>query len=138
MKKSKFFIHTHHITSHFTNGLLPVGALLLTLYYFTGNANFEISAFYCFVFVLLFAPLVFFSGFTDWKKRFKGKTTRIFRHKIIFGTLLMLTSILIVAWRMVDPSVANPETGLRYIYIALAYMNLAFVSYLGHLGGKFV
>ncbi len=138
MKKSKFYIHTHHITSHFTNGLLPVGALLLTLYYFNGNANFEISAFYCFVFVLLSAPFVFFSGFTDWKKRFKGKPTRIFRHKIIFGTLLMLISILIVVWRTMDPSIASHETSLRYLYISLVYINLAFVSYLGHLGGKFV
>lgn len=138
MKKNKLYIHSHHIASHFTNGLLPVGTLLLTLYYFTGNANFEISAFYCFVFVLISAPPVFFSGFTDWKKRFMGKPTRIFRHKRIFGTLLMITSVVIVVWRTADPSVAYPETDLRYIYIALVYTNLALVSYLGLLGGKFI
>lgn len=138
MKKSKFYIHTHHIGSHFTNGLTPVGALLLTLYYFTGNADFEVSAFYCFVFALLSTPLVFFSGFIDWKKRFKGKSTRIFRHKKIFGAIFMLASAVIVVWRTADPSVANPESGLGYLYITLVYMNLAFASYLGHLGGKFV
>ncbi|GMT41793.1 MAG: hypothetical protein IEMM0002_0204 [bacterium] len=138
MTKGKFFIHAHHISSHFTNGLTPVGALLLTLYYINGNADFEVSSFYCFFFTLLSAPFVFFSGFIDWKKRFKGRSTMIFNHKRVFGILLMVILLLIVVWRVEVPNVAYPESYFRYLYLAAVYTTLGFATYLGHLGGKFV
>jgi uncharacterized membrane protein len=138
MVKGKFYIHSHHITSHFTNGLIPVGALLLTLYFLTGKPDFEISSFYCFSISLLASPLVFLSGYKDWKGRFKGRSTRIFNHKRIYGVLLMLTLLLIVVWRIADPSVAAPQQTGRYLYLLVVYISLGFTTYLGYLGSKFI
>ncbi len=136
--KNKLYVHTHHIGSHFTNGLMPVGALLLTIYFLTGEGAFEKASFYCIVIAMLGAPPVFFSGLLDWLTRFQGRSTQIFNHKRIFGVLFMLVSIVLVAWRIIDPAVAAPDSGGRFVYLALAYANTGFVTYLGYLGGKFI
>ncbi len=138
MSIKKIFVHTHHIASHFTNALWPVGVVLLTSFYLTGKASYESASFYCFMISLMAVPFVFFSGIIDWKQRFKGRSTPIFNHKRIFGVLFMVVSLLIVIWRAFDPSVAYPENDMRTIYLLVTYLNMGFVAYLGHLGGKFI
>lgn len=138
MVKNKFVVHTHHIGSHFTNGLMPVAALLLTLYFVFGERSFEAAAFYCIVLSMIAAPVVFFSGFIDWRTRFEGRSTRIFTHKRLFGVLFMLLSIVLVAWRIMRPEVASTESGVRYVYLAMVYIDTGFATYLGYLGGKFI
>jgi hypothetical protein len=136
--KNKLVVHTHHIASHFTNGLWPVGALLLAVYLIIGDRSYETASFYCFFFSTLSAPFVLGSGWMDWKSRFQGRPTRIFNHKRIFGLLFVVTSVLLVVWRATDGAVAAPESQYRLIYISLAYVDAAFVVYLGYLGGKFI
>ena len=136
--KNKLVVHTHHIASHFTNALWPVGALFLTFFFIGGGASFEQAAFYCFIISTLAAPFGLASGFVDWRTRFQGRSTRIFNHKLIFGSLFVLTSVLLVAWRASDGAVAAPGGQYRLIYVAATYVNSAFVLYLGYLGGKFI
>lgn len=138
MVKNKLFVHTHHIGSHFTNGLMPVAALAITLYFITGDRSFETASFYCIVLAMMASPPVFFSGFLDWLTRFEGRSTRIFNHKRLFGVLFMLVSILIVVTRIIMPDVATPASGWRYVYLAMIYLDTGFVTYLGYLGGKFI
>lgn len=138
MVKKKLFVHTHHIGSHFTNGLMPVASLLLTVYFLFGGRGFETAAFYCVFVSMIAAPIVFFSGFLDWRTRFEGRSTLIFNHKRLFGVLFMLTSIVLVIWRIANPEVALPASGLRHVYLAMVYIDTGFVTYLGYLGGKFI
>lgn len=138
MVKNKLYVHTHHIGSHFTNGLMPIASLLITIYFITGDRNFESAAFYCIVFAMLAIPPVFFSGLLDWLTRFQGRSTHIFNHKRIFGVLFMLVSIVLVVWRIMRPDVATPESELRYVYLAMIYADTGFATYLGYLGGKFI
>lgn len=136
--KKKLLVHTHHIASHFTNALWPAGLLLLFSYFVTGKTSYESASFYCFIISLVGAPFVFFSGFLDWKTRFQGRPTRIFNHKRLFGACFMVLSVSLVAWRAVDPAVAGPDGGFRAVYLGLAFVNTGFVTYLGHLGGRFI
>ncbi|MBI5177966.1 MAG: hypothetical protein HZA04_01740 [Nitrospinae bacterium] len=138
MTKNPWFVHTHHISSHFTNALMPVGFFLLCAYFVTGTPSFEPASFYCFIFGMLGGPFAFFSGFADWRTRFQGRSTQIFNHKRIFGVLFMVTSFGIVAWRAMNGEVAAPESDYRYYYLALVAANSGFVTYLGYLGGKFI
>ena len=138
MVKNKLVVHTHHIGSHFTNGLMPVAALLITLYFITGDRNFESASFYCIVLAMMAIPPVFFSGLIDWLTRFQGRSTRIFNHKRVFGVLFMLVSILLVVWHITRPEVAAPASGTRYVYLAMIYVDTGFATYLGYLGGKFI
>ncbi len=136
--KNKLFVHTHHIGSHFTNGLTPIASLLVTLYFITGDRDFERASFYCIVLAMVAIPPVFFSGFLDWLTRFQGRPTHIFNHKRLFGVLFMLVSILLVVWRIMRPDVATEASTLRYIYLAMIYVDTGFATYLGYLGGKFI
>ncbi|MBI5638022.1 MAG: hypothetical protein HZA03_08645 [Nitrospinae bacterium] len=138
MVKNKLVVHTHHIGSHFTNGLMPVAVLLLTLYFITGIQSFETASFYCIVFAMIASPPVFFSGLIDWLTRFQGRSASIFNHKRLFGVLFMLVSILLVVWRLMRPEVAAPASELRYVYFAMVCADTGFVVYLGYLGGKFI
>lgn len=138
MLQKKFLIHIHHIGSHFTNGLMPVSALLLTLHFVFGERSYETAAFYCVILSMVAAPAVFFSGYLDWRTRFEGRSTRIFNHKRLFGVFFMLLSIVLVGWRIMRPEVAMTAGGLRYIYLAMVYIDTGFAMYLGYLGGKFI
>jgi len=138
MQSKKLIVHTHHIGSHFTNALWPVGVILLLSYIVAGKQSYESASFYCFIFAALGAPVTFFSGIFDWKTRFSGRSTHIFDHKRIFGLSFVVLSILLVVWRFIDPSIPTPENGLRYLYVSLSVINGGFVAYLGHLGGKFI
>jgi uncharacterized membrane protein len=131
-------VRVHHISSHFTNGLWPAGVVLFFSYLLTGKSAYESAAYYCFILSTLGSPFVLFSGVIDWKLRFKGRTTRIFTHKRVFGFIFMLLSILMVAWRFFDPSAPTAESGYRIIYTVLLLLNCGFVIYLGYLGGKFL
>ncbi|MBI3581210.1 MAG: hypothetical protein HY098_03910 [Nitrospinae bacterium] len=136
--KNKLVVHTHHIASHFTNGLWPVVAFLLTVYYFNGDASFERASFYCFIFSTLSAPFVLGSGWTDWKTRFQGRPTMIFNHKRFFGSLFLASSLLLVVWRATDAAAAAPAGPSGLVYAAIVYVDTIFVIYLGYLGGKFI
>ena len=138
MTKNKVVVHIHHIGSHFTNGLMPVAALLLTLHFVLGERSYEVAAFYCIILAMVAAPAVFFSGFYDWRTRFEGRSTYIFNHKRLFGVFFMLLSIVLVGWRIMRPEVAVTASGLRYVYIAMVYIDTGFAVYLGYLGGKFI
>jgi len=135
---NKLFIHTHHIASHFTNGLWPVGAFLLTVYLLNGDGSFEQASFYCFIISTLAAPFVLGSGWTDWKTRFQGRPTKIFNHKRFFGSLFLASSLLLVVWRATDAAAAAPGGHFRLIYASIVYVDALFVIYLGYLGGKFI
>lgn len=138
MGQKKLLIHIHHIGSHFTNGLMPVAALLLALHFVSGERNFEAAAFYCVILSMVAAPVVFFSGYLDWRTRFERRSTYIFNHKRLFGVFFMLLSVMLVIWRIMRPEVAMPASGLRYVYMALLYIDTGFAMYLGYLGGKFI
>jgi len=138
MKSDKLIVHTHHISSHFTNALWPVGFLLLFSYFLTGKEAYESASFYMFIIGTLATPFTFGSGIIDWKTKYKGRSTRIFNHKRFFGMLFLLFSVVIVLWRFIDPSLATSANTHTSLYFALVFINCGFVSYLGHLGGKFI
>jgi uncharacterized membrane protein len=138
MNIKKLPVHLHHIGSHFTNALFPVAAALLTLYLAGYDRSFEQAAFYCVAFGTLAAPLTYLAGVYDWKTRFSGRVTAIFSHKLIVGVSFTVLSITAVAIRILSPEgVAEMTTG-GIIYIALVYLCTIAVTYLGHLGSKFV
>lgn len=138
MTRKKITIHLHHISSHLTNGLFPASSLMITLFLLTGNTLYESTAFHCVIIGLLAAPAVFGSGAMDWKKRFNGRRTRIFNHKIIFGLLLLFLGILTVLIRISFAGSWEDFGVLGWVYIALIYLLTAITAYLGHLGGKFI
>lgn len=138
MVRKKILIHLHHISTHFTNGLFPVASVMLTLYLYTGNAVYESTAFHCMVIGLLGIPVAYLTGITDWKKRFQGRRTKTFDHKIAFGIVFLLLALFAVFIRFSYEETKIAGETLWVAYIASNYILTGIVTYLGHLGSKFI
>jgi len=138
MTRKKIAIHLHHMSSHITNGLFPAAAVMMTLYLFTGNSRYEATSFHCIFLGLFGMPIVYGSGLIDWRKRFKGRRTRIFDHKIFFGFLFCVFAVLAVSLRFSLGESIRANATFFPIYIALIYLLTILVAYLGHLGSKFI
>ena len=130
--------HLHPIAVHTPNGIVPAAALFLFLAMGLKMSSFEVPAFYNMVFVLLAMPVVLFTGFIEWQKTYKGARTSIFVIKISCGAVVLVSLIILVAWRMINPDVAGPESSAKWLYFLLHLLVLSAVILAGNLGGKLV
>lgn len=131
-------LHAHPISVHIPNGVAPVAVLFVLLATLFGSASLERAATANLVVVLLSMPLVLFSGYNDWQRRFGGKMTKIFKGKIVCGALFTVLVIWIVLWRVVNPDILVPGAVGRWFYILLNLALVAVGAVAGYLGGKLV
>lgn len=130
--------HLHPIMVHTPNGILPMALIFVLITALLGYPNFETAAFYCFVFVLLSMPLVVFTGYEVWQKRYRGAMTTIFKIKIGASIVTTLLLLVLSIWRAVQPEILTaPSTG-RWIFIGLSVVLVAAVGGAGHMGGTLV
>lgn len=128
----------HHISSHFTNGLFPAASACITLFLLTGNTLFENASLCCCTIGVIGAPIVYVSGLFDWRVRFKKRRVRIFTRKRYIGAALVLTSLLLIAFRLSLGHELTTVGAVKYIYAGIIYLLTGMVTYLGYLGGKFI
>jgi rubrerythrin/uncharacterized membrane protein len=131
-------LHLHPITVHFPNGILPAAVAFLALAVFLKIAFFEPVAYFNFVFVLIMLPVVLFTGYIEWQKRYKGLKTAVFITKILCGLIVLSAVNVLVFWRIIDPQVAAEGSPYQLIYFGVAAVALAAAGISGHLGGKLV
>ncbi|RPH41083.1 MAG: DUF2231 domain-containing protein [Desulfobulbaceae bacterium] len=131
-------LHLHPIAVHFPNGVLPVAVIFVALAILLGLATFKEAAFYNMVFVLLTMPLVMVTGYVEWQKRYKGAKTALFMTKIFCSLAVLICLLILVVWRLVDPTVADAGSVNRMIYLGISLAMLAAAGIAGHLGGKLV
>ena len=127
--------HIHPVSVHIPNGVLPVSVIfifLAAIFNFTGLSQ---AAFYNLVFVVLAMPLVLFSGYIEWRTKYKGKLTTLFKRKMVCGAVVTFTAIILVVWLFVDPQVAA-SFKLSFLFINIVMLAAATIA--GLLGGKLV
>lgn len=130
--------HLHPITVHTPNGIVPMAVLFSFTAMFLHLPLFGTAALYSLVFVLLVIPVVFFTGYSVWQKRYQGALTSIFKIKIGASIVIALILPLLIIWQFIQPEiVVKPLTG-RWIYLGLSLLLLAAVGLAGHMGGKLV
>ncbi len=130
--------HAHPISVHIPNGVVPLSVLFIILaamFNFFGLAQ---AAFYNLIFVLLAMPLVLFSGYNDWQRKYGGNMTKLFMAKMICAAVVTLSAFLIVIWHMINPEVAMATSSHRILFISLNMIMLAAAGIAGFLGGKLV
>ena len=130
--------HIHPIAVHIPNGVAPAAVIFIALATFFQLEGFALAAFYNMAFVLLAMPLVLFSGYVDWQKRFGGNLTSIFWIKIVCGFVVLLTSTILVVWRIVDPNVAAATSASRWMFLGVHLVLLCAAGIAGFCGGKLV
>jgi len=130
--------HAHPISVHIPNGVVPLSVILIILASIFNFAELGQAAFYNLIFVLLAMPLVLFSGYNDWQRKYGGNLTKLFLAKIICAAVVTLTAFLIVIWYVINPEVAMPTSPHRILFVFLNLIMLSAAGIAGFLGGKLV
>ncbi|MFO8058190.1 MAG: DUF2231 domain-containing protein [bacterium] len=143
--------HLHPISVHFPNGILPAAVLFLFLalvFELAGLAHRTVLsvelwvlhevAFLNLVLVVLSMPVVLFSGFLHWKKRFRGIMTKVIRTKIICGFIVLALGIFLLAWRIFFPIAVTAGGPVSWLYFLVNIAVLVPAVIAGNLGGRLV
>jgi rubredoxin/uncharacterized membrane protein len=130
--------HLHPISVHIPNGVLPLSVFFMLVAAFFHLEKFGIAAFYNMIFVALAMPVVLFSGFIDWKKRFGGNLTKLFITKMVCGAIVTILSLVTVIWRTVDPNILDAMSFSGSIFLLLHLTMLGAAILAGYCGGKLV
>lgn len=132
-------VYYHPIFVHFPQALFPVAFASFAFYLGTGNRDFEVGAFVAAAFGAGIAPITTLTGFADWKIRYKGYMTSVFKIKITGSFVLIALSVPTVLLRLLVPDVAAlPLSTAGWAYAALLAACVVTCIVLGHYGGKLV
>ena len=130
--------HLHPIMVHTPNGILPMTLIFLLITAFFGFPLFETAALYSFVFVLITMPIVVFTGYEVWQKRYRSAMTTTFKIKIGASIVTVLLLCVLSIWRIVRPDIITTASMGRWIFLLLSLVLVAAVGLAGHMGGKLV
>jgi rubredoxin/uncharacterized membrane protein len=130
--------HLHPIMVHSPNGILPMALIFLLITVFVGWPLFEIAAFYSLVFVLISMPLVLFTGYEVWQKRYRGAMTSMFRIKISSSIVTVVLLLVLIIWRAIQPDIISTASTGRWIFLFLSFTLVGAVGVAGSIGGKLV
>jgi uncharacterized membrane protein len=130
--------HLHPIAVHTPNGILPMSLIFVLITALLGFPLFETAALYSLVFVLIAMPVVLFTGYEVWQKRYRGALTSIFKIKIGAAIATTLLLCILVIWRLMHPELLTTASTGRWIYLLLAVLMVVAAGLAGHMGGKLV
>jgi len=124
---------------HFSQALFPVAFASFVLGLLTGNRVFESGALTSVIFGLLSSPVCILSGYIDWKLRYKGIMTRVFRIKSWGSFVLVSLAAVALAVRLLHPEIVGMGiSGPVILYASLLGACSATCVVLGYYGGKLV
>ncbi len=130
--------HIHPISVHIPNGVGPVSVIFVVLAVMFNFTNLAQAAFYNLFFIVLTMPLVLFSGYVEWQKKYEGALTKFIITKMICGVVVLATAIILVIWYIIDPDVAGALSAKRWGFIAVNLIMLSGIGVAGFIGGKLV
>lgn len=130
--------HAHPISVHVPNGVVPISVIFIVLAVMFNFISLAQAAFYNLTFVLLSMPLVLFTGYNEWQRKYGGNRTALFTIKIVSAVLVALSAAAIVIWYILDPEVTASTSPHRGLFLLLNLVMLAATGIAGHLGGKLV
>ncbi len=130
--------HVHPVSVHIPNGVLPISFIFLLLAAVFGSDTLRIAACCNMIFVVLSMPLVLFTGYVEWKKRYKGFLSKRFLTKILCAAIVAATSLLVAVWLLVEPDVLSAESGHRFMFLVTNLIMLGAAATAGFIGGKLV
>jgi len=129
----------HPVSVHFPQGLFPAAWMSLLLYLATGRISFESATYVMLLFGLLSMPVAMATGYLDWKLRYRGAMTRVFRIKIVGAFILLALALLALLIRLQHPEItALPFGWAGWLYSALLSACVATCIVVGHYGGRLV
>ena len=128
----------HAVAAHFPNALIPTIWLFLLLFAVTALPSFESTAFYLLVMSLLAVPVTMATGLYDWKSRFGGVMTPLFRKKIFLSCQLLVSLGLATGLYRANSGILQQHGGLFWLFLLFLVIALTSVVLLGHYGAVLV
>ncbi len=130
--------HLHPISVHFPNGVIPVIVAFIFLALIFKSESIFSAAYYNLIFVALSMPLVLFSGYIDWKKKYRGSLTNLFKIKITCAGIVIITVVASIVWHLYFPALIYSSALARWGYLLLNVIMLSAAGIAGFIGGKLV
>lgn len=130
--------HAHPISTHIPNGVLPISFLFIVLAFISGSTSLSTAAFCNIIMVVLTTPFVIFSGYVEWRHRYKGILTNLFKIKIACAVIVAAGTLLMAVWWIASPDVLSVASAGRNFFIFISLVTLAAAGIAGLIGGKLV
>jgi len=130
--------HAHPVSVHIPNGVLPVAFIFTILAVLLESRALETAAYCNLVFVVLALPLVLFSGYVEWQKRYMGLRSRQFMVKIGCAVAVFVLALVVVVWWTVNPDVLQVPSSGRTMFMLANLLALGAAVVAGLIGGKLV
>ena len=130
--------HAHPVSVHIPNGLMPVAFIFMILSILFESRALETAALCNMVFVVIALPLVLYSGYVEWQKRYKGLRSRQFMIKITCALIVAVLAVVVVIWWFADPEILRVPSSGRTLFMLVNLLSLAAAVVAGLIGGKFV
>jgi rubredoxin len=130
--------HIHPISVHIPNGVLPVSVVFIFLAAAFNISGLSQAAFFNMIFVVVSLPLVIFSGYVEWRRKYGGHLTTMFVTKMILAAVVAAVSVILTVWLFVDPQVATASSPQRAAFLFLNVVALSAAGAAGLIGGKLV
>lgn len=124
--------HAHPISVHIPNGVLPIAVFFALIGMLFNAQAFKLAAYFNLTMVFLALPLVIYTGYVEWRDRYRSAMTKVFRTKMLCAAVTVICVILLVVWR----SFSAEAGGFFYLLLHLIALGAAGIA--GHLGGKLV
>jgi uncharacterized membrane protein len=139
VKEKPKWPYLHPIPVHFPVALFPAAFVSLLIHQLTGLTDWATGAHVMSIIGLLATPVTIVSGFIDWKTRYHGRMSKVFRIKIIGALVLLVLALPAVLMRHLHPEMSLlPLDGSGRLYLGLLAACLIDCVVIGHYGGKLV
>ncbi len=126
--------HPHPMTVHFPIVFLLSVAFFNVLYLVTGDRSFEQTALHCLIGGILFMPVAVLTGLFTWWLNYLARPMKPVKMKIILSCVVLVSSIMVLIWRIADPVVLETEGMGRALYVAITLAFVPLMSVIGWLG----
>lgn len=128
--------HAHPVSVHTPNGILPVAVVLWILAWIFDSELLAKAAMINMIFVVLAFPVVIFTGILEWREKYQGALTPVFKTKILAAALTTVSCVISLLWYVFDPTVLSSPKALVFILVNIIMLAAAGVA--GFIGGKLV
>ncbi len=130
--------HAHPVTVHVPNGVLPIVVLFMLIAAVFASETLAWSAFYFTLVVVLSMPVVMYTGYNEWQRKYGGSRTTLFMIKILAAAVVAVSSLLVVIWYFINPDVIFAGAARRGGFLLLNLIMLGATGVAGFIGGKLV
>lgn len=126
--------HPHPMVVHFPIAFMFSAPVFTLLYLLTRIESLEVTAVYCLGGGFLFTPLAMLTGWFTWWLNYLGKTIKAVRIKIGLSFSLLLIQMIVLSWRVLNPTILASLHGESILYLLLMFSVIPVVTIIGWYG----